>query len=296
MTKYIIEYVGGTKGDMVCRFLNKLEPNLDDTGKSKPVDTDSPRWLKLLNPFDLTLARFEEALSLNTHEFVPAHPLWITYNKDYRDLLEKYDYKIYSIKFEEKHYVTILIESLLKNMIINKNETPVITWSNMGTPWKILAPELVDIMNILFFDGRKVPDWFKNAMSENDIDFADLDFMNVEEKRKERIEGILSVSPHVIYKKRARVFKLYNEMLDHRTILNYEDLYMGNFPFYHIEENHLYEDDDEREDEWNHLVESSWCDYVGNDYRKFVIPKLPINWQANLYSRTIEKYLKQWKK
>ena len=44
--KKIIEYVGGTKGDMVCRFLNNMEPSLNNTGKTTPISTD----LKLLDP------------------------------------------------------------------------------------------------------------------------------------------------------------------------------------------------------------------------------------------------------
>ena len=116
MKKYIFEYVGGSKGDMVVRFLNGVEPQ----------ELGCENWLKLVTARDMTLERFEEVLSVNPYEYVPAHPLWcccpttlkgtenLLYSK-YMDLLKKYNHEIISLKFEPKHYVTIFIERVLKN-------------------------------------------------------------------------------------------------------------------------------------------------------------------------------------
>jgi len=126
--KYIFEYVGGTKGDMTVRFLNGVEPDIsfDRANKTEPQPLECENWLKLIRESDMTLERFEEVLSVNPYEYVPAHPLWccspttiqgtenVLYS-EYIDLLKKYDYEIISLKFEPKHYVTIFIERVLKN-------------------------------------------------------------------------------------------------------------------------------------------------------------------------------------
>jgi len=126
--KYIFEYVGGTKGDMTVRFLNGVEPDIsfDRANKSEPQPLECENWLKLIREKDMTLERFEEVLSVNPYEYVPAHPLWcccpttlrgeknLLYS-NYMDLLKEYDYEIISLKFEPKHYVTIFIERVLKN-------------------------------------------------------------------------------------------------------------------------------------------------------------------------------------
>ncbi len=113
--KTIIEYVAGTKGDMLCRFLNNEPPNKDKYGKTLPINFGVQNWMKELNPYNLTLYRFEETLSKNTKEYITAHPLWVTHQDEYISLLEKYEYEILSIKFEPKHYATITIESIIKN-------------------------------------------------------------------------------------------------------------------------------------------------------------------------------------
>ena len=126
--KYIFEYVGGTKGDMTVRFLNGVEPDIsfDRANKSEPQPLECENWLKLIRESDMTLERFEEVLSINPYEYIPAHPLWCccpttlhgeenTLYSKYMGLLKEYDYEIISLKFEPKHYVTIFIERVLKN-------------------------------------------------------------------------------------------------------------------------------------------------------------------------------------
>ena len=210
--KKIIEYVGGTKGDMVCRFLNNMEPSLNNTGKTTPISTD----LKLLDPADFTLKYFEGVLSENTYEYLPSHPLWITYDKRYVDLLEKYDYEILSIKFKPQHYITITIESILKNNL-------------------------------------------EHAM-------FNLDFI-----------------PDFAWKMRARTNDLFNGMTKHRTLLQYEELFLNfSIPW-------------PRMDEWTSLVENSWCDYDKHGYREWKLP-VSIKYGSNEYINNVERYLQKWKK
>jgi len=133
--KYIFEYIAGTKGDMTVRFLNGVEPNIsfDRANKSEPQELECENWLKLVNPNDLTLERFEEVLSVNTNQYLPAHPLWVCErNERYMDLLKEYDYGIVSLKYEPKHYVTIYIERVLKNEY-NFNEKGEFSNSNYVT-------------------------------------------------------------------------------------------------------------------------------------------------------------------
>ena len=302
--KTIIEYVGGTKGDMLCRFLNNAESTQTSIGKSTPMGWRKNglnygpygiNWLKLINPYELTLERFEDVLSENPYEFLSSHPLWVTYDKNYRDLLKKYNYKISSIKFEPKHYVTIQIEGLLKNMlnrvdekaskdIIVKTNTEVKEDSSKNPQIR-----LYDIFNILFFEKKEIPEWIKKDAATKNINFEDLDIFK-EVARTGRIQNILkNISNnkyHNFYEKNARIFRSFNEMTENRTILNYEDLYLGQYPFSHLPD---------REKEWNDLVENSWCDYDENGYREFDEPGSIKEINSNIYTKTVIRYLEQWK-
>ena len=94
--KYIIEYVGGSKGDLLCRFLNNETSKIetDRSNKTDPSEIGCFNWLKLACPYHLTLERFEEVLATNTKKYVPAHPLWVTHDDSYWELLEHYNNKI----------------------------------------------------------------------------------------------------------------------------------------------------------------------------------------------------------
>ena len=191
--RHIVEYVGGSKGDMVCRFLNREAPSMDKNGKTLPLSLE----LKMLNPFDYTLELFEKALVENEYEYMPAHPMWYTNDTRYMDLMKKHKYDIISIKFEQKHYTTISIENMIKNKL----------------------PDLLARLD-------EVPD------------FA--------------------------YKMRAIPNNLFNEMLDDRKLLHYEDLFCSDQPFPHYPH---------RRTEWLSLVQDSWCDFHGHGYREFKLPK-----------------------
>ncbi|SVB69139.1 uncharacterized protein METZ01_LOCUS221993 [marine metagenome] len=305
MKKYIIEYVGGTKGDMLCRFLNNIESAQDHTGKSKPIPTQSQPWLKLVNPYDLTLERFEMEISLNQFKFMPAHPLWVTYNKDYRDLLKKYNYEIYSIKFKPEHYVTIALESIIKNMTkdselrfrktqFETDSIPFLNGKSQGQLFTNTELQLTDLINMLYFEDKVIPEWLKTVVSNSGIDIDGLDLWKYGagyNRRNRRLQTMIESPSSQIYGKKAWLFRLFNEMTEGRTILNYEDLYLGGYPF---------PDLPDREEEWKGLVENSWCDYVGNDYRKFILPDDAIERpKPKAYgfklTKTVMEYLEQWK-
>jgi len=118
--KYIVEYVAGCKGDLLTRFLNNSTENFSkhENNKTIPLDFGGPNWLKLLNPDDLTLDRFKDVLSRNKQNVISSHPIWqIPNNKEYQNILDDLGYSILKIKFLPKHYITIRIESLFKNLV-----------------------------------------------------------------------------------------------------------------------------------------------------------------------------------
>ena len=249
MKKYIFEYVGGSKGDMVVRFLNGVEPDIsfDRANKTEPQELGCVNWLKLISARDMTLERFEEVLSVNPYEYVPAHPLWcccpttildtenLLYSK-YMDLLKKYNYEIISLKFEPKHYVTVRIESILKSIYKLHMEDD--TESVVGV--RSLNGKLIKRLSLEeAFRGGPVQ-IFTQMISPERSPF-----------RRE-------TSAH-------RWPKKFNEMTNDRTLFHYDDLFRSDscpFP----EHSH-------REDEWLMLVEQSWCDYDENGYRKFEVPE-----------------------
>ena len=193
MKKYIFEYVGGTKGDMTVRFLNGFEPDIsfDRANKTEPQYFGCENWLKLISMKSMTLERFEEVLSVNPYEYVPAHPLWcccpttfhgtenLLYSK-YMDLLKKYNYEIISLKFEPKHYVTIRIESMLKNIYKLDTESD---------------PESVGDLNDQFMKRISLEEAFRGGPSQI---FADM----------------ISIGR-----------KKFNEMTNDRALFHYDDLF-----------------------------------------------------------------------
>ena len=233
MKKYVFEYVGGTKGDMVVRFLNGVEPNMSfgRANKTEPQPLECENWLKLVSQRDMTLERFEEVLSVNPYEYVPAHPLWCccpitlqgtenTLYSRYMDLLKEYDYEIISLKFEPKHYVTIFIERVLKN-----------DYKHGG-----IIDSGVRSTNQSFIKQLSLEEAFQGGPAE--------------------IFARFNSTP-------AR--KKFNEMTNDRALFHYDDLFCSDscpFPSH-----------SHREDEWLMLVDQSWCDYDENDYRKFEVPK-----------------------
>ena len=255
MKKYIFEYVGGTKGDMVARFLNGVEPDISfgRANKTEPQPLECENWLKLVSQRDMTLERFEEVLSVNPYEYVPAHPLWcccpttlqgtenLLYSK-YMDLLKKYNYEIISLKFEPKHYVTIFIERVLKNN--HKLDLP------LG-PMVSSDPE-----------DRRRKFRRQNSITDSGVRSSNQSFI-----KQLSLEEAFRGGPAEIFGRfnSTPARGKFNEMTNDRILLHYDDLFRSDScPFPELSH---------REDEWLMLVEQSWCDYDENDYRKFEVPE-----------------------
>ena len=255
MKKYVFEYVGGTKGDMVVRFLNGVEPDIsfDRANKTEPQPLECENWLKLVSQRDMTLERFEEVLSVNPYEYVPAHPLWCccpttlqgtenTLYSRYMDLLKEYDYEIISLKFEPKHYVTIFIERVLKNNY------------KVDLPLGPMVPS----------DPADWPDQFRwrNSIIDSGVRSTNQSFI-----KQLSLEEAFRGGPAEIFARfnSTPARGKFNEMTNDRILLHYDDLFRNDScPFPELSH---------RGDEWLMLVEQSWCDYDENDYRKFEVPE-----------------------
>ena len=187
--KYIIEYVGGSKGDLLCRFLNNETSKIetDRSNKTDPSEIGCFNWLKLACPYHLTLERFEEVLATNTKKYVPAHPLWVTHDDRYWELLEYYNYKILQLRFDESQYVTIRIESNLKNL-------------DAGTPPEIL----VDFINTVWWRG--------------------LDFSTFTSKQLTTRPSKLEIGD--AWEQRAYVYDLFLSNTKNREFIFYGDLFL----------------------------------------------------------------------
>lgn len=116
--KYIIEYLGGCRGDFLCNFLNYGNLILEDekTSKSKTAKNN----LKSLStesrykqqPLDyLNLKNLLQNISL---QFTPSHDLNFMDRKNL-DILEKYNFKIFKIIFSQKWYKNIWLECIFKS-------------------------------------------------------------------------------------------------------------------------------------------------------------------------------------
>lgn len=153
--QYIIEYVAGSKGDLLTRFLNNSGESFStrENNKTDPLDFGGPNWLKLLNDNDLTLDRFEDVLSRNKQKYISAHPIWqISTDQKYRDVLAKLNYQVIKVKFSLHHYVTIRIESLFKNLF----------------PLDLNDPDyLVKRLNRIYFDKKEPIDFNPQVHLDN---------------------------------------------------------------------------------------------------------------------------------
>jgi hypothetical protein len=189
MSKYIIEYTAGTKGDLLCRFLNNFEPKFIGSNRTEPVEVKYINWLKLANPNMLTLDRFEEVLFFNTNKYVPAHCLWVTVDSRYVELLNKYDYKIIKLLFEPKHFITVRIESILKNMVQDA-----------------LPNQIIDLINFV---------WFR------DLDWNTFTLGSLNNRVKQ-------INKHTAWFSRCAVFKLFIENAnENKEFISYSDLYLN---------------------------------------------------------------------
>jgi hypothetical protein len=205
--KYIIEYVAGCKGDLLARFLNGTEESFSkkENNKTNPLDFGGPNWLKLLNPDDLSIEKFTSVLSNNQQQVISSHPIWhIPKNKDYFLILNELGYKIVKIKFSQKHYITIRLESLFKNLSAPDHQTD--------------PDYIVKKYNRLFFDKK------------NNLNFD----------HTKHLQKLLSEDIYESKRKYNDQFLL--PIYDtHRTVLDYDDLFINfNLSKYEIFQNQNY--------------------------------------------------------
>lgn len=115
--KYVVEYLGGCKGDLLVRSL--LGDTISMTGYNK---TD-PRpgyglkkfmWRKHMDDEELEITLSD--LIKYTEDISPAHQLSFINNSYHIHLLNRYQIKIKKILFGPRFYRTIHIENVFKNL------------------------------------------------------------------------------------------------------------------------------------------------------------------------------------
>ena len=182
---------------------------------------------------------------------------------------QKYNYEIISLKFEPKHYITIVIESIIK---VNKSasEDNIISQINRSGG----------------FNHKKFPNIDPSALSYEEkqklFGIHHKWTVTLDEKRKLALES-LEQGPSWLYKNKQSYFKLFNEMTENRTLVYYDELFCSDLP---------YPLKPDRKEEWLYLVDNSWCDYDENDYRKFTIPEDTTDYGGrNRLTRAVMDYL-----
>lgn len=131
MTRYILNYIGGTKGDFLCNFINQRTINL--VGSSNKSSSDLG-FLKFLYYNDFKYANTEEIKNLTDVKILPAHCTF----KIPTSFLEEHDFQIINLLFNKKYLKTIQIESLFKNLTpVNDKKRRFIELKNIGETLKI---------------------------------------------------------------------------------------------------------------------------------------------------------------
>jgi hypothetical protein len=117
--KYIIEYLGGTRGDFLCNFLNTGQMFLknSETRTSSTIGGS----LKYLSMQSYYAKKSPEISVLDNHlynckdQFTPSHGLFYL-SAGCRQMIKDRNFQICKITFGKKYYVTILIEAFFKNI------------------------------------------------------------------------------------------------------------------------------------------------------------------------------------
>lgn len=119
--RYVLEYIGGTKGDMLTTLLiNKDELKFDELRRA--VNRGNKLFLMELsaqisyafkNP---SIEEFKKRLLISNDKILTAHGLYFLQKKEYRDVLKELDFKVKKLIFEKRHYQTINIEGVFKNL------------------------------------------------------------------------------------------------------------------------------------------------------------------------------------
>ena len=206
MTKYIIEYVAGTKGDMLARFLNNSPSHMldDDNKRTLPAVIGMPNWLKVQYKEGQTLDRYRRVLETNKNKYITAHVQYhFGKSKEFDNLLKEFDYKIIKIVFGKKYYTTILLESLVKNF---------------GSFDKSEDDYPVKIENFVFLNHKEHINKLFNIKHFNDFEYSNSNLLLL-------FSYLLSNLKSASVLNRYEYFN--NNDLDNKIILDYEKLYIA---------------------------------------------------------------------
>jgi hypothetical protein len=258
--KYVFEYVGGTKGDMVVRFLNGVEPAIrfDRANITEPQELGCVNWLKLISARDMTLERFEEVISVNPYEYVPAHPLWCCCPTTFQGMEGEY-----IANGKGRSAATSRAAKLADAYAPGEYKENLLYSKYMD----LLKKYNYEIISLKFEPKHYVTIFIEKVLKlkiyKGENEFSDVKKLN-NYTNNDSIKK-LELGPLVIFGSKYQRCKKFNELTENRTLLHYDDLFCSDscpFPSH-----------SHREDEWLMLVEQSWCDYNKNDYRKFEVPE-----------------------
>jgi hypothetical protein len=114
MSRYILNYIGGSKGDFLCNFINFNDTifNEDVSNKSKSPYSHFKNLIKEDFNWDNSQKLLDSCPNI---KIFPAHNA----NKIPPDFLIKNDISLAHLIFEKCHVKTVHIESLFKNTFVN---------------------------------------------------------------------------------------------------------------------------------------------------------------------------------
>ena len=277
MKKYVFEYVGGTKGDMVVRFLNGVEPDIsfDRANKTEPLPLDCENWLKLIRAKDMTLERFEEVLSVNPYEYVPAHPLWCCCPTTFQGMEGEY-----IANGKGRSAATSRAAKLADAYAPGEYKENLLYSKYMD----LLKKYNYEIISLKFEPKHYVTIFIERVLKNNykysDVTDSGVRSSNQTFTKQFSLEEAFRGGPAEIFDRFNRIGPIgnsrstearrkFNEMTNDRILLHYDDLFLSDsYP-----DSYPFPEHAHREDEWLTLVEQSWCDYDENDYRKFEVPE-----------------------
>jgi len=211
--KFLLEYLGGTKGDFFANILvfNKLDLSFKNNNKSNAR-------LKNIKFFSNeegyagttpTVEEFSTVIKSLPNENFTAHQLFfLTNDTKYFEVLASENFKIYKICFEKNHYKTIQLESIFKNIYYTQ-----VTGARKETIEKFKkSADSDEFTYLLDFE------MFKKNIPLNDTNRAHF----LEEKLK------APVSQHQYNLNDYTMFSKFNslEQKANKIIFNYNDLYV----------------------------------------------------------------------
>ena len=163
--KYIIEYLGGTRGDFLCNFLNSGQIFLKSFNTSKTMGYS----LKHFSMQSYYTKKTPALRLLNNHlnnckdKFTPSHGLFHL-STECRQLINDRNFKICKITFSKKYYVSILIESFVKNIELNPAINKYLSQNNL--------------QNVIENRSLAVDDFFQNIKYNAKGNYFSYNFFN----------------------------------------------------------------------------------------------------------------------